>query len=158
VFPIKSNVVETINIFGLKVSRIKVDKTLGLALTPLMLLPSIALLVPIAVMRRSVVFDRAVFTPEEVATLTGYVYVPIRCKIGKVLPSGITFVQPDEDLARDIHEIYDVPIRSAEAIAIALQYGATVYLSDVKAVKVAISLGVEAIYAPLNRQTNVPKS
>ena len=107
-------------------------------------IPSLFLLLPFLRARPDVV-DRGKFKPEEIMMFGRVVYFPIKCELGNVLPGGATLVVPDMELARDIHEHFDIPLRSAEAIAIALECGGRVFLSDRKAYEVAVKLGLDAI-------------
>ena len=90
--------------------------------------------------------DRAVFGPEEVTAFGRIVYAPVGCEVGKLLPGGIIFVSPDEEIARDLHEYFGIPLKSAEAITIAARYGGKLYLSNERACEVALALGFEVEY------------
>jgi len=107
-------------------------------------IPSMFLLLPFLRIRPDVV-DRGTFKPEEIMMFGRVVYIPIKCELGNILPGGATLVVPDMELAREIHEYYDIPLRSAEAIAIALKCGGRVFLSDGRAYEVAVKLGLNAV-------------
>lgn len=148
VFPVKSKVIEKTNIMGFNINRVKMNNVVTLIMTVIPLIQSSVILMILPIMRKITVFDRADFTVDEIESITGFIYAPLRCDLGRVLPLNLSLVQPDKEMVRDIHEIYDIPLVSAEAIVIALQYEAPVYLSDMEFVDVAHSLGVEAYYKP----------
>ncbi|MEO2116851.1 MAG: hypothetical protein ABGW92_00385 [Methanocaldococcus sp.] len=107
----------------------------------LMLLP------PLFLRRHPDISDKGVFTIEELEMLNSWVYVPEGCKLGKILPSGITIVKlsdSEKALARELHEVYDIPLNSAKAIILGVKYGGRVFLSDERAYRLAIRIGLEA--------------
>lgn len=63
--------------------------------------------IPLLFIRRSFVFDSAIFYPEEVV-IGGRVVVPRGVEVGKILPADLEFAVLDMDLTRYIHEVYDV--------------------------------------------------
>ncbi|AEF96836.1 hypothetical protein [Methanotorris igneus] len=149
-FPVKTpEVKETVTVTGVKINAVKLDKKTSTAIATFftITLPLSTFLLSLIVSRPNVV-DRGLFRPEEIATFGRTVYVPIKCNMGKILPGNVSFVVPDSELARDIHEYYDIPLRSAEAIAIAIKCNGRVFLSDFKAYKVALRLGLDAVYIP----------
>ncbi|WP_232217815.1 hypothetical protein [Methanocaldococcus sp. FS406-22] len=105
------------------------------------------MLVPPIFRRRPDIADKGVFTIEELKMLNSTVYIPEGCKLGKILPGGITIIKltdAEKELARDLHEIYDIPLNSAKAIVLGVRYGGRVFLSNKKAWRLAIKIGLEA--------------
>ncbi len=143
IYPVvRSNVIASLNIGGVTINQIRADKptiatTMMIALTPLWLV------LPLSMVRTRFVFDSADFTLEE-ATYFTRVLVPRGVEIGRILPGDVVFEEPNFELARYIHEVYDIPLNSAKAIALALEHSCPVYLSDLKAWVVALKLGYEA--------------
>jgi hypothetical protein len=87
---------------------------------------------------RRLLFDKFLHKP---------IYAPEGCKLGKLLPNEVTIVKLTEDekeLARDLHEIYDIPLNSAKAIVLGVKYGGKVFLSDKKAYDLAVKIGLDA--------------
>ncbi len=74
------------------------------------------------------------------------IILPIRVA-GRTLPGGVVFSYADPELAREIHEIYDIPLSSAEAIAIAIVEKAHLTVSNEKAYYVAMKLGLKCTLA-----------
>jgi|GEM_PF-2363335 len=145
IFPVvrtEAEVINSVTLGGIKINQIKADKYTIATLLPLVFFPAWMIL-PLVMMRTRVIFDSAVFKPEE-ATMFSTVLVPRDVKIGKILPANINFDDPDYELVRYIHEIYDIPLNSAKAIALAIERGYPVFLSDPYAWKVAVELGCEA--------------
>ncbi|WP_064496816.1 hypothetical protein [Methanocaldococcus jannaschii] len=106
-----------------------------------------AMLIPPIFRRRSYIVDKGIFSIKDLELLSGTVYVPEGCKLGNILPGGITIIKltdVEKDLARDLHEIYDIPLNSAKAIILGVKYGGRVFLSDKKAYDVAVEIGLEA--------------
>ena len=116
---------------------------LGLPLLGIILL----LLLLLAARKRDVV-DFGVFTPEEIAILDRTVYIPAGVELGRVLPRGATAAVPNAKLARELHERFDIPLNIADAIAIALERGDRLFLSDQRSLKIALSLGIETYLRP----------
>lgn len=105
------------------------------------------MLIPPIFRRRSYIVDKGIFSIKDLELLSGTVYVPEGCKLGNILPGGITIIKltdVEKDLARDLHEIYDIPLNSAKAIILGVKYGGRVFLSDKKAYDVAVEIGLEA--------------
>ena len=105
------------------------------------------MLIPPIFRRRPDIADKGVFTIEELEILNSTVYIPEGCELGKILPGGITIItltDAEKELARDLHEIYDIPLNSAKAIILGVRYEGRVFLSNKKAHKVAIEIGLEA--------------
>lgn len=143
VYPvIRENVISTFNIVGVTINQIRAEKFTIATVIPLAFL-SLWSIIPLATMRVRVVFDSAVFTPLE-AFMFSRVVVPMGVEIGKILPGDIEFDIPNMELARYLHEVYDIPLNSAKAIALALERNYPVYLSDRKSFEVALRFGVEA--------------
>ena len=107
----------------------------------------VMLIPPLLLRRRPDISDKGVFTIEELEVLNSWVYVPEGCELGKILPGGITIVKlsdSEKALARELHEIYDIPLNSAKAIVLGVKYGGRVFLSDERAYRLAIRIGLEA--------------
>ncbi len=105
------------------------------------------MLVPPIFRRRPDIVDKGIFTIEELRMLNSTVYVPEDCELGKILPGGIAIIKLNDiekEIARDLHEIYDIPLNSAKALILGVKYGGRVFLSDKKAYKVAVKIGLEA--------------
>ncbi|WP_457549979.1 hypothetical protein [Archaeoglobus sp.] len=135
-------IISSVSFGGVRINQIKADKyTIG-TLLPIVFFPA-WMLFPLIMSRTRVVFDSGVFSPEE-ATTFSRVIVPRGVEIGKVLPGDIDFDVPDFDLVKYIHEVYDVPLNSAKAIALSLEGGYPVFLSDQYSWRVAIEFGCEA--------------
>ena len=144
-----AKVVKVVKVVKLNINVVKLKKEDAVVVsTYVALIPSLAMLTPLFIRFRPDVVDRAEFSLNEVLMFRRIVYIPDKCKIGKILPGGVTFVVPNEELARDIHERFDIPLRSAEAIAIAIEQNGRVFLSDRNAYDVALSLGLDAHYLP----------
>jgi len=142
-------VVKVVRVGKLNINVVKLKKKDAVVIsTYVALIPSLAMLIPPLLRFRPDVVDRAEFSLSEVFMFRRIVYIPVKCKIGRILPGGVTFVVPNEELARDIHERFDIPLRSAEAIAIAIEQNCRVFLSDRRAYEVALSLGLDAHYLP----------
>jgi len=116
---------------------------LGLPLLGAMLFP----LFPLIARKRDVV-DFGVFTPEEIAILDRTVYIPVGVELGRILPGGATAAIPNRKLARKLREQFDIPLNTADAIAIAIEQGARLFISDPRYLGVALSLDVEAYLRP----------
>jgi len=143
IYPVvQPNVMNTLNLMGIKINQIKADRYTIATILPLTILPT-WLIIPLALIRRAYVFDSAVFSLNEIA-LTEKIYVPYGVPVGRELPAGIEFIDPNEELTREIHELYDIPLNSAKAIALSIEHHCPVYLSEIDAVKVALNLGLEA--------------
>ncbi|CAB3289907.1 conserved protein of unknown function [Methanocaldococcus lauensis] len=98
--------------------------------------------------------DNGIFTIEDLEKLHTTVYVPEGCELGNFLPGGIVIVELNEvekDLARDLHEIYNIPLNSAKAIVLGIKYGGRVFLSDVKSQEIALKIGLE-VYPFFNKK------
>ncbi|ACX72283.1 conserved hypothetical protein [Methanocaldococcus vulcanius M7] len=111
------------------------------------------MLIPPIFRRRSFIADKGVFSIDELEFLCGVVYVPEGCELGNILPGGLTIVQLSEsekEIARDLHEIYEIPLNSAKAIVIGVKYGGKLYLSNKKACEIAVKVGLEAYYSEVN--------
>lgn len=92
------------------------------------------------------IVDNGIFTIEDLEELYSTVYVPEGCKLGKILPGGITIVELNDiekDLAKNLHETYNIPLNSAKAIVLGIKYGGRVFLSDEKAQEIALKIGLE---------------
>ena len=105
------------------------------------------MLIPPIFRRRPDIADKGVFTIEELEILNSTVYIPEGCELGKILPGGITIItltDAENELARDLHEIYDIPLNSAKTIILGVRYGGRVFLSNKKAWRLAVKIGLEA--------------
>jgi hypothetical protein len=150
--PVKAKVVKVTKVANLKLNVVKLKREDAVVVsTYVALVPGLAMIIPLLIRFKPDVVDRALFNIREVFLFRRIVYIPWKARLGKVLPGGVTFVKPNEELAREIHEKYDIPMRSAEAIAIALEQNCRVFLSDKKAYDVAINLGLDAEYLPLEK-------
>ncbi|XRO76413.1 hypothetical protein ACO3VM_06400 [Methanocaldococcus sp. 10A] len=107
------------------------------------------MLIPPLLRRTADIADKGIFTIKELEELHSIVYVPEGCELGNLLPGGIVIVELNEvekDLARDLHEIYDIPLNSAKAIILGVRHGGRIFLSDAKAYKIALKIGLEAYH------------
>ncbi|MHC1588331.1 MAG: hypothetical protein ACXQS1_00775, partial [Methermicoccaceae archaeon] len=99
--------------------------------------------------KKAVVLDtRGSFSAVETGTFD-VVYVPQGegevWKPGSEISDWVVPATVPESLASSIiYKQFDIPVSSGRAIAVAVEYGSTVYLSNAKAVKVALGLGLEA--------------
>jgi len=51
---------------------------------------------------------------------------------------------PNREIARELHERFDIPLNSAQAISLAIENNGRVFLSDRKAYRLALRIGLEA--------------
>ncbi|WP_421078180.1 hypothetical protein Mjas_02295 [Methanothermococcus sp. Ax23] len=95
-----------------------------------------------------IIMDKDIIQNINLKMLNNGLYIPYNIGLRKIGGENITYVEPEYELFKEIHEVFDIPLNSAKAIAIGLQYGGgnIIILHDKKAYELAKIIGLNAIY------------
>ena len=132
-------------IAGVKIKKLENSKDVATVSVPLSLFSM--LFAPLLFLNVSpYVLDGGNIDPRLYGMLGGRVYVPYGVKLGNTIPLNITLVSPNKYLVSEIHESFDIPLNSAKALAIALEYGGRLITHDRDTHEIALKIGVNSIY------------
>jgi hypothetical protein len=132
-------------IIGIKIKKLDNTKDLATVSIPLSLLS--LLFAPLLFLNiYPDVLDGGNINPKLCRILGRKVYVPYGVKLGNILPLNITLVSPNSYLVSEIYESFDIPLSSAKALAIALEYGGRLITHDIDTYKIAVKIGIDSIY------------
>jgi len=129
---------------GVKIKKLENSKDVATVSVPLSLFSM--LFAPLLFLNASpYVLDGGNIDPRLCGMLGGRVYVPYGVKLGNTIPLNITLVSPNNHLVSEIHESFDIPLNSAKALAIALEYGGRLITHDMDTHEIALKIGVNSI-------------
>lgn len=136
---------ESGEVMGIKIKKLKNPKDAVVLTIPLSVLS--LLFAPLLLLENSPdVLDGGYIDPKLYNMSRRKVYIPYGVKLGNVLPLNITLVSPNSQLVSEIYESFDIPLNSAKALAISIEYGGRLITSDKRTCEIAVNIGVNAIY------------